>query len=46
MICIDNYRMLHGRDAYVDVERMVVSIWGWTTTPSPSPTSRWTSPNP
>ena len=32
MICVDNYRMLHGRDAYVDVERKVVSIWGWTTT--------------
>ena len=31
MICVDNYRMLHGREAYVDVERKVVSIWGWTT---------------
>jgi hypothetical protein len=30
MICIDNYRMLHGREAYVDVDRKVVSIWAWT----------------
>lgn len=31
LLCIDNYRMLHGREAYVDVERRVVSIWAWTT---------------
>ena len=31
MICIDNYRMLHGRDGYVDVDRKMVSIWAWTT---------------
>jgi hypothetical protein len=31
MVCIDNYRMLHGREAYVDVDRRVVSIWAWTT---------------
>ena len=31
MICIDNYRLLHGRDAYVEPERKVVSIWAWTT---------------
>lgn len=31
MICIDNYRMLHGRDAYVDASRKVASIWGLTT---------------
>jgi len=30
MVCIDNYRMLHGREAYVDVDRKVVSIWAWT----------------
>lgn len=30
MVCIDNYRMLHGREAFVDESRMVVSIWGWT----------------
>ena len=31
MICIDNYRLLHGRDAFVEPERKVVSIWAWTT---------------
>jgi len=30
LLCIDNYRMLHGRDAYQDPERLVVSIWAWT----------------
>ena len=30
LACIDNYRMLHGREAYQDEARMVVSIWGWT----------------
>jgi alpha-ketoglutarate-dependent taurine dioxygenase len=31
LLCIDNYRMLHGRDGYQDRSRKVVSIWGWTT---------------
>ena len=31
MICIDNYRMLHGRDGFVDEDRMMTSIWAWTT---------------
>ncbi len=31
VICIDNYRMLHGRDGYIDPDRMMVSIWAWTT---------------
>lgn len=31
LICIDNYRMFHGRDGYVDVDRTMVSIWAWTT---------------
>ncbi|WP_116999627.1 TauD/TfdA family dioxygenase [Desertimonas flava] len=31
LLCIDNYRMLHGREAYVDTDRKVVSIWAWTT---------------
>ena len=31
MICIDNYRMLHGRDGYAEAERKMVSIWAWTT---------------
>jgi hypothetical protein len=31
MICIDNYRMFHGRDGYVDTARKLHSIWAWTT---------------
>ncbi len=31
MICIDNYRMFHGRDGYVDPARKLHSIWAWTT---------------
>lgn len=31
LICIDNYRMLHGRDGFADPERKMVSIWAWTT---------------
>lgn len=31
LLCIDNYRVLHGRDPYAMDGRKVVSIWGWTT---------------
>lgn len=31
LLCIDNYRMLHGRDPYFDERRRLVAIWGWTT---------------
>jgi hypothetical protein len=31
MICVDNYRMAHGRDGYTDPARRVLSIWGWST---------------
>jgi hypothetical protein len=31
MICVDNYRVLHGRDGYNDPLRKVCSIWGWST---------------
>ncbi|MGW1023642.1 TauD/TfdA family dioxygenase [Streptomyces sp. NPDC002577] len=31
MICIDNYRVLHGRDGHGDPRRRVCSIWGWST---------------
>ncbi|HTW08991.1 MAG TPA: TauD/TfdA family dioxygenase [Acidimicrobiales bacterium] len=31
MLCIDNYRMLHGRDAFDDEARMVHAMWAWTT---------------
>ncbi|MCU1393923.1 MAG: hypothetical protein JWM34_2351 [Ilumatobacteraceae bacterium] len=31
MICIDNYRMFHGRDGYIDEDRKLHSIWSWST---------------
>jgi hypothetical protein len=31
MICLDNYRVMHGRDGYRDPNRRLLSIWGWTT---------------
>ncbi|WP_326599245.1 TauD/TfdA family dioxygenase [Streptomyces sp. NBC_01803] len=31
MICVDNYRLLHGRDGHSDPQRRVCSIWGWST---------------
>ncbi|MEV0224677.1 TauD/TfdA family dioxygenase [Streptomyces sp. NPDC050704] len=31
MICLDNYRVLHGRDGHSDPARRVCSIWGWST---------------
>jgi len=30
-ICLDNYRMLHGRTGFNDIERSLWRIWAWTT---------------
>jgi hypothetical protein len=30
LICVDNYRVTHGRDGYRDPERVMLSIWGWS----------------
>jgi alpha-ketoglutarate-dependent taurine dioxygenase len=30
-ICLDNYRMLHGRTGFDDLERTLWLIWAWTT---------------
>jgi hypothetical protein len=30
MICVDNYRVTHGRDGYTDPNRVMLSIWGWS----------------
>jgi hypothetical protein len=30
-ICLDNYRMLHGRTGFDDMERALWRIWAWTT---------------
>jgi hypothetical protein len=32
LLCVDNYRVAHGRDPYEDPEREVVSTWAWTAT--------------
>jgi len=31
LICVDNYRLTHGRDGYSDPDRVMLSIWGWST---------------
>lgn len=31
LICVDNYRLTHGRDGYSDPGRVMLSIWGWST---------------
>jgi hypothetical protein len=30
MICVDNYRLTHGRDGFSDPGRVMLSIWGWS----------------
>ncbi len=30
-VVVDNYRMLHGRDAYRDLQRLMWRVWIWTT---------------
>jgi hypothetical protein len=30
LICVDNYRLTHGRDGYRDPARVMLSIWGWS----------------
>lgn len=30
-LCVDNYRMLHGRTGFDDTERALWRIWAWTT---------------
>lgn len=29
-LVVDNYRLLHGRDAYQDLQRMLWRVWVWT----------------
>lgn len=31
MAIVDNYRFFHGRHGYTDPQRLLYSIWGWTT---------------
>jgi hypothetical protein len=28
---IDNYRMMHGREGYADLDRQMWRVWVWTT---------------
>jgi Taurine catabolism dioxygenase TauD, TfdA family len=30
LICVDNYRVTHGRDGFSDPDRLMLSIWGWS----------------
>lgn len=30
LVWVDNYRVLHGRDAYSDPERLLVRLWAWS----------------
>lgn len=30
LICVDNYRVTHGRDSFSDPDRVMLSIWGWS----------------
>ena len=48
VLCIDNYRMFHGRDAYEGSGRLLHRVIGWTDTsyglpPSGGPSCRWMS---
>jgi len=36
-LCLDNYRMLHGREGFDDVERTLWRIWAWTTESTGAP---------
>jgi alpha-ketoglutarate-dependent taurine dioxygenase len=29
-VCVDNYRVSHSRDGYVDLDRLFWRVWGWT----------------
>jgi Taurine catabolism dioxygenase TauD, TfdA family len=30
LICVDNYQVTHGRDGFRDPDRVMLSIWGWS----------------
>lgn len=37
LICVDNYRLVHGRDRYRDPDRVMLSVWGWSATAAAVP---------
>ena len=30
VVVVDNYRMMHGREAYADLDRLMWRVWVWT----------------
>ena len=32
-LLVDNYRLLHGRDRYFDLQRRMYRVWCWTRNP-------------
>ena len=43
-VCMDNFRMMHGREPYTDPNRLLYRVWVWTT--AGLPRSRSEAPNP
>lgn len=31
LVCVDNYRVLHGRRAFTSLDRLLYRVWAWTT---------------
>jgi alpha-ketoglutarate-dependent taurine dioxygenase len=38
-VCMDNFRMMHGREPYADPNRLLYRVWVWTTAGLPVPPS-------
>jgi gamma-butyrobetaine dioxygenase len=38
-VCMDNFRMMHGREPYTDPNRLLYRVWVWTTAGLPVPPS-------
>jgi gamma-butyrobetaine dioxygenase len=38
-VCMDNFRMMHGREPYTDLNRLLYRVWVWTTAGLPVPPS-------
>jgi alpha-ketoglutarate-dependent taurine dioxygenase len=42
-LCADNYRMVHSREAYHDLDRLFWRVWGWSDDGRPPPSGRLAS---
>ncbi|MBV9728991.1 MAG: TauD/TfdA family dioxygenase [Pseudonocardiales bacterium] len=40
LLCLDNYRVFHGREAYTGTDRLLHRIWSWTDTAFGTPDPR------